>query len=58
MAALENLVSLVLIAAAIYLGLKIIKNMIATAIMIIALIVILYLLGFIPPFLGPPPKLF
>lgn len=58
MAATETVLSVAAMAIAAYLGIKIIKNLIVTAIMIIALLAILYYLGYIPPIFGPVPKLF
>ena len=57
MAVTETVLSLAAVIIAIYLGIKIVKNLIVTAIMVVALIIILYYLGYIPPIFGAIPKI-
>jgi hypothetical protein len=58
MAVTENILSVALVVIAIYLGIKIIKNILVTVVMVAALVVILYYLGYIPQVFGAVPKLF
>ena len=57
MAATETVLSIAAMAIAAYLGIKILKNILVTAIMIVILAAILYYLGYIPPIFGAIPKI-
>ena len=48
MAVTESILSVALVVIAIYLGLKIVKNLVVTAVMIVVLVAILWYLGYIP----------